>query len=225
MRNFYLVFLTLAFSSFGVKILAQVSEKTHETQTANRQLAQQFLQSSQEVVEKDGLFFQTVVSQPNFLIPRRNRNSDQADSSIPIKIGVRIRNNSRKTIRLSAPTFTMPILVGGNDQKIPLGEGCRLIILPAESDYPWVMPSQSVTFFLEGKIYRRKNRLRMGGPDRLGCFWGSTDLKPGKYKVQFQYHLSDDGEVEVYRPERKILSGVWTGKVLTPAVEFTLTID
>jgi hypothetical protein len=225
MRNLYLVFLALAFSSFGSRTLAQVPEKTNQTQTPNRQLAQQFLQSSQEVVEKDGLFFQTVVSQPNFLIPRRNRNSDRADSSIPIKIGVRIRNNGRKTIRLSAPTFTMPILVGENKQKIPLGEGCRLIILPGESDYPWVMPGQSITFFLEGKIYRRKNLLRMGGPDPLGCFWGSTDLKPGKYKVQFHYHISDDGEVEVYRPERKFLSGLWTGKVLTPPVEFSITID
>jgi hypothetical protein len=219
MRNFYLVFLALAFSTVGLKTLAQVPEKTNQTQTLNPQLAQQFLQFSQEVVEKDGLFFQTVVSQPNFLIPRRNSNR-----SIPIKMGVRIRNNTKKTIRLTSRDMSEPILVKNDGQNVLSDGGCTFITAPTEAEFPWVMPGQSVTFFVQGTIYWRKNRLNMSGRDVFGCYWHFLDLKPGKYTLQFHYQSSRK-EAEVYKPERKILSGIWTGKVLTPAVEFTLTID
>jgi hypothetical protein len=134
-------------------------------------------------------------------------------------------NNGRKKIRLSKRAIAKPVLVAENGQKITLGGGCDLITAPAESDYPWVMPSQSVTFFLEGKIYRRKNLLSMGGPDPLGCYWGFADLMPGKYKVQFLYQIEGDGELEVYLPEVKILSGIWIGEVVTPPVKFSIIID
>jgi hypothetical protein len=232
MRNLYLVFLPLAFSSFGARTLAQVSEKTNQTQAPDRQLAQQFLQSSQEVVEKDGLFFQTVVSQPNFLIPRRNRNTDRldismpikADSSIPIDIGVRIRNNTNRMVRLTGRYMSNPIFVRENGQKIQPGSECTLITAPKESEYPWVRPGESVTFFVRATIFWYEDELTMNARDIFGCYWDFGDLKPGKYKLQFRYRGTTE-EADVYKPERKVISGMWMGEVVTPPVEFSLTID
>jgi hypothetical protein len=93
--------------------------------------------------------------------------------------------------------------------------------MPEESDFPLVMPGESVTFFLEGMLSWQNDKLVMGGTDGFGGFWYFRDLKPGQYKFQFIYQYYD-AVMQIYLPKEQILEGIWTGKLATPWVNINL---
>jgi hypothetical protein len=219
MRNSFIILLVLALVCFGAIALAYVREEGTKLQPSNSQISKHFSRSSNEEIEKDGLFFQTLVPEPTLLVPNR-----ETSTQLPVKIGIQIRNTTKKPIRLSRWGVTEPILIKDNGTTIPLDGGNNGIKKPRESDYPLVAPDRSVTFFLEGTISWQRNQLEMGGPDGFRGYWYFRNLEPGKYKLQFRYESLSE-RAEVYEPQKKVLSDIWTGEVVTPLVELDLISD
>ena len=58
---------------------------------------------------------------------------------------------------------------------------------PAQIHCSLLAPGQSLTFFLDAKLYWYDDKLILGGSDGLGGVWYFEDIKPGSYKVSFSY--------------------------------------
>ena len=170
--------------------------------------------ADKSVVEVDGVSFETLVSDSVLSVP-------QPGAETPVKFGVRITNKKQKPARFARFGIIHPNLVTEEGRVIPLYGGTAGEKMPEESDFPLVMPGESVTFCLEGMLSWQNDKLVMGGTDGFGGFWYFRDLKPGQYKFQFIYQYYD-AVMQIYLPKEQILEGIWTGKLATPWVNINL---
>ncbi|WP_322656586.1 hypothetical protein [Dendronalium sp. ChiSLP03b] len=170
------------------------------------------------MVEQKGIFFETVASEHVLPIPE-----NKPSSKTLVKLGVRISNNTQKSMRFCSYDTIFPNLIEQNGKHLQLEGGRNVSRLIRESDCPFVHPGESVTFFLDGTLAWKNNKLQLEGPDRFGGLWRFEDLKPGIYGFRFTYHSSQE-TVQISYPEQKILTDIWTGQVETPITEISLVL-
>lgn len=217
LRSFLLICSALALVVSGLMLSSCVNSGVRVQRNGGVEMTANSISSEsadQSVVEVDGVSFETFISDSVLLIP-------QPGAETPVKFGIRITNKTQEKIRFAQFGIIYPNLVKEDGQGVPLDGGTDGEKMLKESDYPLVMPRKSVTFFLEGKISWHNNKLELGGADGFGGFWYFRDLKPGKYKFQFIYQ-NYDAVMRIRQPKEQVLEGIWTGKILTPFVEFQL---
>jgi len=175
-----------------------------------------FKSADDNVVEVEGVSFETLVSEPIWIIPKNEPNA-----KLPVTLGVRITNKTPNPIRFSRFDTLYPNLVRQGGQVIQLEGGRDGTLKPKESDFPLVAPRESVTFYLDANLSWQNNKLQLGGSDGFGGLWYFDNLNPDTYQVQFIYQ-SHKRSVEIDKQGRRILDNIWIGRVATPFVKISL---
>jgi hypothetical protein len=160
-----------------------------------------------------------VVPEPVLNIPE-----NRAGATIPVRIGLKITNNTSTPIRFSRYNRVLIQLLRGDGQVIRGGQSFGGIPPIYESDFPLARPGDSVTLFLDGKLFWDNNYLRLRFPDKYASWDFFCVLKPGTYQVRFTYY-GEQTQGEYYDSEtgkRSSVQGFWRGEVVTPFVQFRL---
>lgn len=215
-RNFLLICIASALVLSGTTLASCVdsgviTQKSEEVEMAANSISSKSADKS--VVEVDGVSFETLVSDSVLSVP-------QPGAETPVKFGIRITNKTQEPIRFSRFEL-LPNMVQKDGEVVELHTGDEGVIRSRKSDFPLVLPGESVTFFREGILSWKNNRLDLGGNDGFGGFWLFLDLKPGIYKLRFIYQNYDSVK-QIYEPEEEVLKGIWTGQVTTPFVTLNL---
>jgi len=177
-------------------------------------------------VEVDGIRFEILMPERVLKIPDK-----QLDTETPVKIGIRITNNTEKPVRF--PTFDPFMVIGlgivGSDGKyLKIGGGRNLLLNSPQIACPLAAPKESLIFFLDAKLFWQNNQLVFGGSDGLGGAWGFVNIQPGIYQAQFGYVSQRPIELSCYNYDELKAKGettiqeVWRGEASTPFVEFRL---
>ncbi|WP_083625002.1 hypothetical protein [Planktothrix serta] len=171
-------------------------------------------------VEVDGIRFESLIPQRVLTIP-----PNRPDAQIPVQLGLRITNQSQKPVRFTRYDTLFPLLLEPNGQRLQLGGGRNWSASPGVSDCPLLQPQESVTFFLDARLFWQDNLLRLEWADGFGGIWFFDDLKPGTYRIALGYSNSSTPVLWAYDPEIKTfrkLTDLWRVPVATPLVEFRL---
>lgn len=173
-------------------------------------------------VEVDGIRFETFIPEPLLTLPNQSDNSYQS-----VQIGMRITNNTLTPFYFSFyGTFT-PDLVMPDGQLQRGGYNTDWMRRPEESDFLLVTPGKSETFFPSITLsLRKRDNFSLLVTNGYGGYCPFDSLKPGIYHFRFQYYNTSDtipkknlaGESIESLPIEK----VWTGRVDTPFVEFSI---
>lgn len=167
------------------------------------------------VVEVGGIRFEILMPQPVLTIPKK-----QPHTYTPVYVGLRIINFTSIPHRFS--NFFIPQLAGADGQLLERGGGGDNTFPSKECDFPIVIPGQSMTFFINGRLLWRNNTLQIELYDRPGHVLSFYDLKPGKYQLRLAYSKKSE-TAQVYDFGGNILGrtlkGLWTGEAITPFVE------
>lgn len=188
------------------------------TQFVNLRLVQ-LGEPDSSVLEVDGIRFETLVPQRVLTVPK-----NQTNANTPVQFGIRVTNLSPTPYRFKFFDL-MPEILGSDGQVIQRGAAANLLILPKESDFLLAMPGESVSFFVDGKLYWYKRELLLTGDQSSGGVWTFHNFKPGTYRVRFTYqNKSPVGKIYQGREMRfkELFRNVWTGMVSTPFVSFRL---
>lgn len=169
------------------------------------------------VVEVDGLRFETLLTQRVVIVPKKKLKSKNPS----VKFGIRVTNLSPTPHRFIFFGLT-PELQDADGQLIPKSGGRNATKYPQEIDFMLAMPGESVTYFLEGKFEERK---KLVGNEPSGGVWCFHNLKPGKYRVRFTYQNENTVAIidEGSNKDMKLIEGIWKGMVSTPFVDFRIT--
>ncbi|MDY6806152.1 MAG: hypothetical protein SXA11_20435 [Cyanobacteriota bacterium] len=168
-----------------------------------------------KAIEVDDICFQALVPERVFIL------QDQK-VEIPVKMGIRITNNTQTHLIFRFYNTLIPELITPNWQRVDSSYSSNILKTQLTSDFLLAMPKESVTFFPHAKLIGRKDdlwRLKIARGD--GGYWYFNNLKAGKYWLRFAYKNSD-AETRVYNENtKKIVSveNLWRGMVLVPFVE------
>lgn len=145
-------------------------------------------ESENNSAEVDGLIFEILIPERVWVIPE-----NRADVETPLKIGICITNNRKTPVRLTRldPSVVLGLNIQAADGSELKGGGYRDILMKSpQMVCPFLLPQESVKFFLDVKLYWRDNKLFLGGSDGLGGGWEFVGLKAGNYKIRFGYYNS-----------------------------------
>ena len=221
MRNFFLFSLVLALVICGVIVLGHESRGlTAPSDVAIERVANMTSGESfdSNAVEVDGIRFETIVSEPILTIP-----ANKPDAYTPVQIGLRITNQTPTPIRFSRFGTIFPELLGVNGQPLQQHGGIAMALKSEDPACRVAKSGESVTFFHQGLLSWRNNKLLLGGYDSLGYGWYYSDLKPDKYQFRILYYSQHykTGGICGEGSETTILD-VWAGQAITPLVELHL---
>lgn len=174
--------------------------------------------------KKDGLAFEVVLPERVWSIPE-----NKPGFSSSIKLGLNITNKSDKSFRFNGYDGLLVDILTPDGKEAHQWEGqlgTKRHRLPAEADFPLVMPGKTVTLSiradlfwptLEDRTLTFRSWHASGAPAR--CY---DNLKPGPYKVRIVYGNRRES-FDVEQPEHKVLDGnAWTGRIVTPCVQVSL---
>lgn len=144
-----------------------------------------------------------------------------------VKIGIRITNNTPTPLRFSLYFTLFPeiVSVDSPDSPISFEGGCISPRAPLESDFPFVIPGESVAFFPNAEIFWIwGERLGLSMDSGEGGKWIFQPFKLGNYQFRFTYNnlkamVTMYGSVST---DTKLIEGLWTGQVTTPLVDLHL---
>ena len=223
MRNFFLFGLALALVLVGVIVFGYVPRgltTPRYVEIGKVANLTSFESTDSNVVEVDGVRFETLVPERVLPIP-----ANRPDAKTPVKLGLRITNQTQKPVRFTRYDTLFPELLGADGRALQLEGARNWSFPPTVSDCPLLQPGESATFFLDAKLFWQNNKLQLGGSDGFGGFWYFDDLKPGTYRIQIGYSISSMPGVSVYDPEIQTfrrLTDLWRVPVATPLVEIHL---
>lgn len=173
-------------------------------------------------VEVGGIRLEILVPNQVWRIPEK-----QPDSNTHVQLGLQIKNNTPYPIRFPPfdPLIVLPLEMVEPDGEFLQQQAARDILLKSpQLTCPLIQPRESVTFFLNAKLFWHNNKLLLGGTDELGGGWHFDNLKPGNYQIRLRY-ISSRGVLLCYDSqinEDKLIQGIWTGQITTPFVNFRL---
>ncbi len=212
----YISWIVLFLMSLGMLVVNQVSK-------ANTFPKHLWATTPTNSTEVDGLRFEILVPEREWIIPENTEGA-----STPLKLRLRITNQTATTVRLSAfnPMIIVNIniftLDGNKLSSGALSQGPRVGNIE-EAACPFIEPGESFTFFLNGKLFWQEDQLLVGGSGLLGA-WYHEIPEPGTYRVQFAYsgklttcYERDPSNLEEYIVE--ITDQLWFGQAITPLVE------
>lgn len=181
-----------------------------------------------KAVEVDGVCFETIMLDRVLPIP-----AIKPGAFTPVQLGIRITNNTLSRLRFGFfdGFLMLPELVALDGQTLRRGYACERRLVPRESDFILTMPGEALIFYPKVLLYwqqnpkkKRERKLTLSISFEDSDFFIYESLNPGVYQVQFVYKQSCT-EMEAYYKyciKPTILQEVWTGKVVTPPVEFCL---
>ena len=186
------------------------------------------LENHKNVVEVDGIRFETFIPKPLLTVINRNKSPKAENYS---QIGIRITNNTLTPFYFSFYSTFTPDLVTPDGQVLRGGYFSDSFMRPEESDFLLVTPGKSATFFPSTSIYWRKlDQFLLSFSSGDGGSYSFSELKPGIYQLRFRYESTSDSTQKTdFTGEPledwliEIMKKVWTGRVDTPFVEFHLT--
>jgi hypothetical protein len=190
-----------------------------------------------KTVEVDGIRFEIVMPERVLNIP-----ASHPDFKTPVKLGIRITNNTSTPHRFSRFDTIFPRLLGPDGKALQLNGGRDGTIAPTELDCPLVMPQNSVTFFLDANLFWRSNelafldanlfwrsnKLALGGSDKFGGIWYFSPLKPGIYHLGLSYANGGITQSIVCPQARGVrgrLEDFWIGAVNTKFLELSIALQ
>ncbi|MFB2920074.1 hypothetical protein [Aerosakkonema funiforme] len=171
-----------------------------------------FESTDNNAVEVDGIRFETLVPEREFIIPTKE------NTKTTVQFGIRVTNLSEILYRFKFFGL-MPELQDAKGRVIERYWGINATKTPQETDFILAMPGENLTFFVEGELYCYEDKFELRGYESSGGVWTFRTLNPGRYRVRFTY--------ENQNAMRKIpyggtVEGLWTGKASTPWEEFRL---
>ncbi|MEB3180529.1 MAG: hypothetical protein VKL59_16090 [Nostocaceae cyanobacterium] len=174
-----------------------------------------------KAVEADSIRFETVASEKSLTIPEKEQ-----ELEIPVQLGMNITNNTQTPFRFSFYATLIPELVDSNGQVLYGSFSRNMLCSPTLSDYPLVMPGESLTFFLDAKLfwncYREHLILQINSMD--GGYYTFDYLSPGVYQFRFVYRKGNK-QTTIYDRQitgTKSLEWERSAIVATPFVEISL---
>lgn len=215
----YIFWILLALMCLGILAANQLSKAN----TFPDNLTPTTETNSTDSTEVDGLRFEILIPEREWIIPE-----NKEGASTPLKLGLRITNQTATTVRLSAfnPIIVVNINIltlDGNRLPSEAFSGGPMIGNIEEAACPLIKPGESFTFFLDGKLFWQEDQLVVGGSGLWGK-WYHEIPRPGTYRVQFAYsgkfttcYEKDPSDPEEYIVE--ITDQLWFGKAMTPFVE------
>lgn len=170
------------------------------------------------VIEK-GMSFETLVSDRVWLIPE-----NKPGAETPVKLGVRITNKARQSMRFCIFRMFSPTLIGPEGKSLRQEGGSNPSRVIRESDCPFVSPGEGLTFFLEGKLTWQSHQICLEGLWEPGGTWQFKDIKPGSYSFSFRYTCyPEKGRLSL--AIRDIWEEIWAGQIETPVIDISLVLQ
>lgn len=172
------------------------------------------------VVEVNGISFEALMPERELVVPEKPSEGHRL-----LDLGIRITNNTTTPLHFSFYDAITPELM------MPNGEIMRRINYASdwlvgyeESDFPLAMPGEDVIFSPGASIcWVEDNHLELRIGVGNGGFWQFSPLHLGNYQIRLEYR-NDTAQVKVYGKDRnkKLIDNIWTGKVFTSFIEFSL---
>jgi hypothetical protein len=178
------------------------------------------LDTGGKAVEADSIIFETVVSEKSLTIPEKKQ-----DLETLVQLAMRIINNTATPSRFSFYATLIPELVDSNGQVLYRSYSCNALRSPTLSDYPLAMPGESLTFFLDAKLFwSYGEHLSLQIDARDGGYYIFDYLNPGVYQFRFVYR---EGNRQTTIDDREItgtksLEWECSAIVATPLIELSL---
>lgn len=186
--------------------------------------------NNSNVVEVDGIRFETVVSERVLTIPEAKRGV-----YTPVQLGIRITNNTQTSFYFSSYVYSMfPEMIAPDGQVMVTGLHSERLNPPFESNFVLVNPGESVIFsrdaflfWIQNRKKKRDRKLTLNIPFPCEDIYAFRPLNPGTYQFRFKYRESREGMEDfshLIEPTilQRILQNLWTGEVLTPFLEIRL---
>lgn len=174
------------------------------------------VKDNQNVVEVEGVQFETLVPQPIFSIP-----SSQPTFKVPVQIGIKITNNTLTTLRFTTFDSLIPFLIGADGFiESQSYSGIHGFIFPTESDFRLLDPGHNLVLFPKIELVKQENdlvQLEIFGGGKTS--WWFSNLRLGKYQIGFTYRALT--EKPDFLPDL-LFQNLWMGMVYTPFIDFLL---
>ncbi|MBD2678186.1 MULTISPECIES: hypothetical protein [Nostoc] len=197
-----------------------------------------FEDNASNSVEINGISFETLVSKQVLTVPKKkcigklryilqllSLSGGEIFPIDSVQMGIRITNNTDKTLRFQlASDLLYPEIVGEDDEILVEG-GWFSYTQSEEYTYPSLIPKANVTFFIEAQTFWIwGNRLGILIPTSFYGGWILKPLKLGVYQFRFTYYKSQT-EVkidELSSQDTQQLEEIWTGEAKTPFIELRI---
>jgi RNA polymerase sigma factor (sigma-70 family) len=146
----------------------------------------------------------------------------------PLYLGLRITNRGAAPLWFNKYDTLRPALTTADGREVPFRGGQRLrsfvpapvLVGPGKAET--VLRCPYLEWLPDGKVPRLR------GPDGAGGFWYFDGLRPGKYRVRFEYENTEARQalLRLAQGERPGPGQrFWLGKVTTAAAEFEIVAD
>lgn len=189
----------------------------------------------------DGICFETLVPEPVVTLPKKSlvkkilyileiflpSSSLYPVPNVPVQLGMRITNNTSSAFRFRFYPIPMPQIIRSDGYEIELLPGSYYHLNgPSESDFPLLMPGDTVTYFLDARIFWcQANQFKLSIYTD-GFFWTSSPFKPGTYQIRFKYNNQDLTAKKMDKSgQLNLLTEFWTGEVDTPYKELCMVLS
>ncbi len=180
----------------------------------------QTVQLNNSVVEVDGISFEILMPERELVVPEK-----LSDGCELLDLGIRITNNTTAPLRFRFHDAITPELMLPNGQIIrESSQWSDWLIGYEESDFPLAMPGEDVIFSPGGSIQKiEDNQFELIIWVGNGGSWRFNRLQLGNYQIRLEYS-NDAVKVKVYGEDgkKKVIDNIWTGKVFTSFIEFSL---
>ncbi len=171
-----------------------------------------------KAIEVDGIRFQAIAPETVLMLPARKVKT-------PVKVGLRIANNTQTNFTFSFYNTLIPEIITPNWQRVDKYYSSNILKAQLTSDLLLAMPEKSITFFPYAQLFWRKDdlwTLKIAIGD--GGSWYFDNLKAGRYWFRFAYK-NLNAETRAYdenTQEIMSIENLWRGMVLVPLVELCL---
>lgn len=189
--KYFFLFLMILLLSVGVSLggfahgeLALVNTRTEKNTDSIL-----WQSNANNTVPVDGISFETVVSEPVLKIPE-----NRSGVLTPIRLGIRITNNTSEPVRFSLSHLT-PEFINLNDELLFAGAVQFRLGILGKRNFPLLLPKESFSFFWDGGLFWNENMLRLIIDDiNHGRSWSFGGFNPGIYRVRFKYNYDYEGQ-------------------------------
>jgi hypothetical protein len=140
----------------------------------------------------------------------------------PLYLGLRVTNRGAGPLWFNKYDTLRAALTSADGKAVPLRAGQRLrsfvpaplLVGPGKAET--VLRCPHLEWGPDGKT------LRLRGPDGAGGFWYFDGLRPGKYRVHFEYENTEASLLRSLRPQPGAGQALWLGKVTTASATFEI---
>lgn len=232
MRNFLAIVLALFLGFIGSFFLSYVPRGLTAKEDAGieRVADMTFLElNDSKAVKAEGIRMEIMVPDLATLSIPKNK----PGSTAPVKLSVRITNNTSTPLPFSIYGSLIPELVGSDGQALQRREPIDTQFETRKYDCSLVMSGKEIVVSLDARLSWRDNLLQLEVPTspdywqiplRPDNSWSFNALQPGPYQLRFTYD-SPSGEVLCLDPEtgqERRVEGISTGRLATPFVNIRL---